>query len=164
RNQSTGPPIMRRLFLLFTLCLALLAAPVSAQLTSNFTPLRPLDIEPIARIGWKPYAALFMPDGQSFAVASSIGVTFYDLSLSELMHIDTWDHAPRVIAVSPDGNLLATGGDGVRLWNVESGALIDVLEAEVGVAGLAFSADGMRLAVSKGWGSLGYDGIYVFDV
>src|SRR5690606_1531301 len=64
-----------------------------------------------------------------------------------------------------DGRLIATGGDDVHLWDAETGALIDVMETEPGVAGLAFSPDGTRLAATKGWSARGYSaGIYIFDV
>jgi WD40 repeat protein len=156
---------MRSLFLFFTLCLALLAAPVAAQ--------EPADeyrgfynMEPMARFGFgTPYDATFMPDGESFAIATGAGVTFYDLAFNETQHINTWDHVPGVIAVSPDGRTLATGGGDVRLWDVETGTLLDILPAGRGIGGLAFSADGKRLAVSKGWGAAEDGlGIYIFDV
>jgi WD40 repeat protein len=156
---------MRRLFLLFTLCLALLVAPVTAQEPSSFAYLDFWNVEPVARIGWgTPYAAAYMPDGQSIVVATAAGVSVYSPQLSELLHIPTWDHAPRELAVSPDGRLIATGGDDVRLWDAETGALIDVMETKPGVAGLAFSADGTRLAATKGWEAVGSYGIFVFDV
>jgi WD40 repeat protein len=156
---------MRRLFLLFTLCLTLLAAPVAAQDAAD--EYRGFyNMEPIARFGFgRPHAATFMPDGESFAIATGAGVTFYDLAFNEIQHINTWDHVPGVIAVSPDGRTLATGGGDVRLWDIETGTLLDILPAGRGIGGLAFSTDGLRLAVSKGWGASEDGlGIYIFDV
>lgn len=60
--------------------------------------------------------------------------------------------AVRAVAYSPDGALLATGGDDhvVRLWRL-SGELVRVFEGHTDwVRGLAFSPDGKTLA-SAGW-------------
>jgi WD40 repeat protein len=157
---------MRRLFLLFTLCLALLAAPTSAQdepVALNYMYIH--NVMPIARLGWgMPNAAVYMPDGEMFAISTGAGVTFYDQTLIERLHIPTWSHAPRVIAISPDGRMLATGGDDVRLWDVESGELLDILPSGVDVSSLDFSPDSTLLVVSHGILSHeGRSGIFIFE-
>ena len=57
------------------------------------------------------------------------------------------------LAFSPDGALLATGDEQVRLWRVADGALVQALpppsEAEL-VLSLAFSPDGTTLAAGSG--------------
>src|SRR5687768_3918632 len=59
----------------------------------------------------------------------------------------------RVIALSPDNSILASGdiGDGLRIWDPKSRKSHGVLK-EYGsiVSGLAFSADSKLLAVAEG--------------
>jgi WD40 repeat protein len=57
------------------------------------------------------------------------------------------------IAMSPDGKWAAAGGGGpgiVRLWNLESGKLIQALEGEIegGIESIALSPDGHWLAAA----------------
>jgi WD40 repeat protein len=57
------------------------------------------------------------------------------------------------LAFSPDGALLASGDEQVRLWRVADGALVQTLPppAEAGlVCGLAFAPDGTMLAAGSG--------------
>ena len=64
-----------------------------------------------------------------------------------------------VIAFSPDGQTLATGGRDnlVKIWHLEQGMLLATLQGHSKfMQGIAFSRDGMRLAT----GSL--DGTYAF--
>lgn len=54
-------------------------------------------------------------------------------------------------ALSPDGRHLATGGaDGVRIWDVATGAMVKPLKGHFAdVNGVAFSADGQRFATAS---------------
>jgi WD40 repeat protein len=52
------------------------------------------------------------------------------------------------VAVSPDNKLVATAGDGVIIWDLESGARVATLSHEARVTRVAFSADG-RLLLSR---------------
>ena len=64
-----------------------------------------------------------------------------------------WRHAGglKALAVSPDGRLVAGGGEDLRLWSAEDGALVRCLEWPRGfVHRLAWSADGGRLAAAHG--------------
>ena len=57
------------------------------------------------------------------------------------------------VAWSPDGTLIATGGDDelVRVWRADTGALVKAVTAHArGLDAVAFSADGTRLASAGG--------------
>ena len=75
-------------------------------------------------------------------------------SLVTTLHIDDADVLGWAVAFSPDGRMLATGGNDplVHLWDVRTGKLIRELEQNVGNAvwALEFSPDGRMLAISGG--------------
>jgi WD40 repeat protein len=60
----------------------------------------------------------------------------------------------KVLALSPDGSLLATAAFmAIRLWDIPAGRLSQVMAPQFGVNGLAFSSDGKLLAsVAQGDG------------
>jgi WD40 repeat protein len=60
------------------------------------------------------------------------------------------DGAVDAVAVSPDGRLLATGRQALRMWSVDDGTAIWHRTIEGGVKRLAFSADGSAI-VAGGW-------------
>lgn len=65
--------------------------------------------------------------------------------------VATHEKSARAIAYSPDGNLLASGGDDgyVRLWSVEPFQQTGRLDGKShGISSLAFSSDGKTLAVA----------------
>src|SRR5207245_3532260 len=51
------------------------------------------------------------------------------------------------VAVSPDGSLIATAADGVRLYDARTGALLRAI-GDAGDRGVAFSPDGRTLAAA----------------
>src|SRR5438094_9556763 len=51
------------------------------------------------------------------------------------------------VAVSPDGSLIATAADGVRLYDARTGVLLRTIDG-VGDRGVAFSPDGRTLAAA----------------
>src|SRR5437764_5078945 len=51
------------------------------------------------------------------------------------------------VAVSPDGSLVATAADGVRLYDARTGALLRAI-GDAGDRGVAFSPDGRTLAAA----------------
>ena len=86
----------------------------------------------------------------------------YDLVSGELIQASSQDvYGVQRSAFSPDGNLLATGSldDILRLWSVATGELLFTVESFLGmnkvrfvaqrIASLAFSPDGMILAVGS---------------
>jgi WD40 repeat protein/tRNA A-37 threonylcarbamoyl transferase component Bud32 len=72
----------------------------------------------------------------------------YNLAHRQLRQYSASKDAIHAVAVSPDAVLLAVGGEdaAVRLWDVETGKLLQTLKAHTGtVTGLAFSPDGRSL-------------------
>ena len=51
---------------------------------------------------------------------------------------------------SPDSQLLASGGDAIRLWDVATGGIVATLGHEVGAYSVSFSPDGRLLATGGG--------------
>ena len=78
----------------------------------------------------------FSPDGQTIAVASTLGIYLYDASLGGGRLIEHTS-AVRSVAFSPDGQTLAAGSlDGrVRLWRVADGAPLHSLTEHTGWVG-----------------------------
>ena len=98
----------------------------------------------------------YSPDGTRLAVASSIGIWFYDTTT--LQEIDLFTgHTSWVtsIAYSPDGGTLASGGgwedNTIRLWDAVTGEHKRTLTGHSWtVLSVAFSPDGKTLASGSG--------------
>ena len=98
----------------------------------------------------------YSPDGARFAVASSIGIWFYDATT--LQEIDLFTgHTSWVISIafSPDGRTLASGAgwqdNTLRLWDVATGEHKRTLTGHDSTVGsVAFSPDGKMLASGSG--------------
>ncbi len=96
---------------------------------------------------------LFSPDGETLFVAGSTGVHPFSLQ-EESAGRDLSGRSGGVLgaAVSPDGRMVATGGqDGVvRLWEIASGKERRALYGDTASVGAAaFSADGALLATGS---------------
>src|SRR5262249_51404956 len=98
----------------------------------------PLPIDAWANAAWSP-------DGQTFATIAVRGdVQLWDLATSRLTRTlegksDGWS-----LAWSPDGKMLAAGGEGLRVWSARTGKPLwqDARRAD----DITWSPDGRRLA------------------
>jgi len=114
------------------------AGPITPQNASQVVELGRWGKGPVVDLAWSP-------DGRLIAVASPLGIYFYDSqSLAEVRHAET---AARVWSVefSPDGQYLATlGPRTLQWWRVQDGELLHTVEGEVD--SVAFSPAGQVLA------------------
>lgn len=85
------------------------------------------------------------PKGNKLAVTTEQGTYIYDAtSLKDVVHIDGY---AQTASFSPDGRILAIGGNGnVTIWSIVDGQQIRVLEHPGFVNRIAFSPDGRLLA------------------
>ena len=91
----------------------------------------------------------YSPDGARLAVASSLGIWFYDTTtFQEIALLDESTAWVENLAFSPDGSTLATvRWDGIYLWDAVTGAHKQTLEVpSSALLSLAFSPDG-----GNGW-------------
>lgn len=99
--------------------------------------------------------ARLSPDGQTLATVAGINARLFS-TIDGSAKGGSLRHraAIRGVAFSPDSILLATRGldMAARLWTVADGRPqgVEILEDHYGVDGLAFNADGSKLAVSYG--------------
>ena len=98
-------------------------------------------------------AMAFSPDGTLLVVATTRGLVFYDGKTLEPVRTISTTHAQRALAISSDGEWLASGGEdgSIHLWKLPDGILQAVLNGhKQPVFSLAFSPNGQWLA-SGGW-------------
>ena len=74
----------------------------------------------------------YSPDGTRLAVASGIGIWFYDTQTGkELNLIKEYPHGVSSVSFSSDGQIIVSGGyDTIRLWNVSTGTIIKTLSED----------------------------------
>jgi WD40 repeat protein len=123
-----------------------------------------IGLEPVMRIGiGRPNDIAWSPDGQTLAVATSIGIWLYDaedLSAEPVMLNDTVFSAADV-AYSADGSMIAAGGSEVHVWRTASREKVLSIDDPDNVVSVALSPDGRKLVVGFGFGT--YD-LYVWDI
>ena len=105
------------------------------------------------RSGKSDSPVAFSPDGQLLAVASGIGVWFYDVATSRELALLPTTSKVYSVSFSPDGTTLASGSDdgAIKLWNVAARKYITTLSGHRHrVTAVSFSPDG-RILASGSW-------------
>jgi WD40 repeat protein len=92
----------------------------------------------------------FAPDGQSLAAPTGDAVWQWDLSTEKSKLSQARLKDAFALAFSPDGKILAFGGDGgpVKLVDTATGTELATLKGERFIRSLAFSPDGQTLAAA----------------
>lgn len=102
----------------------------------------------------------FSPDGSTLATGHYDGeIRLWNAQTGELRQVLATQGVVESLAFSPDGSLLAsgegTGSNQVRLWDIEVGQLVRILEShEHPLVSLAFSPDGRLLASGSSDGTV----------
>ncbi len=103
--------------------------------------------------GFEPvldHCVAFSPDGRSFAaVDNDFNVRLWDVATGKEQRRLSVAGGHFVATFSPDGHLLVTVGDKIRVWRVATGVCLKTLEVKAGVFPPPwFSADGSMLFIS----------------
>jgi WD40 repeat protein len=90
----------------------------------------------------------YAPDGRTLTSARGPTLRRWDATTGKELAQEFAGHQAGVaaVAVSPDGKMVASGGDNIRLWARATGKPIRRIEVKGYVAALAFSKDGKKLA------------------
>lgn len=103
----------------------------SATSTPTVVP-RQIDVAPLAQLGQGIATDIaWSHDGTRLAVASSLGIYVYDGRILELLYYMKTEGWEQALSFSPDNRfLLSLSEKGIRLWDVETGDIIRVLEGQ----------------------------------
>jgi WD40 repeat protein len=90
----------------------------------------------------------FAPDGKTLVTARGPVLRVWDPATGQELFQDFDGHHAGVaaVAVSPDGKLVATGGDDLRIWDAATSKSLRRISIKGGINALAFSPDGKLLA------------------
>ncbi len=109
-------------------------------------------------MGGSDRAVAFSPDGKRLAIATGVGIWFYDpQTYREMALLTGHTGVIRTVAFSPDGKTLASGARDatVKLWNVETGENIATfVRNAMGVESVAFSPNGKMLVAGTEGGDI----------
>ena len=90
-------------------------------------------------------ACISLDDTRIAAIFADKTLCIYDITTGEaILPSFKVDENPRCVIFSRDGELLASGGEALRLWNVQTGE--EVESFDINVFSLAFSPDGTCIA------------------
>ncbi|MBN1366180.1 MAG: hypothetical protein JW976_15350, partial [Syntrophaceae bacterium] len=154
----------RTLPVLVILALALTTLTAAAAAHPPITPKNATLLQKRAEIPWPSMRkAVFAPDGASFVTGSGNNAD-YDINLWNTRggaHLRSFKGITGIvwdIAFPPDGSLLVSAADDrnqqtLRVWNPADGSQIAAPAAPPTASSLAFSPDGLHLAVGglSGW-------------
>lgn len=157
---------MKRLSVLFIIVILLSClAPSFAQETNRqvITPENGASVVELVRLGrGTADHVLYSPDGQSIAVAGTVGVWLYSVGALNTPTEPLLVKTPKVaatMAFSPDGSTLAiVSDDQLFYWDMESQQIVGTYDIRRSNA-IAFSPDGTLLAINTG-----YNGISLWNV
>ncbi|MCR9293951.1 MAG: protein kinase [bacterium] len=99
--------------------------------------------DPVRSVAWSP-------DGTHLASCSQSTIKIWDPTSARLL--DTWEQQTNgMVAFSPDGTRLVSGGPLVRVWDIKTGNVVLTFPGSDdprGFRGLSWSPDGTRIATS----------------
>lgn len=103
---------------------------------------------PMLRLKRAVCRVMFSPDSRTLATCGFEEPALFDVETGKKKwEFDTDNSNLMGLAFSPDGKVLATGGDTVKLWDVETGKNVAILHGHSKrVTALAFSPNGKRIA------------------
>jgi len=93
--------------------------------------------------------AVFSPDGDAMATAGDDGVVLWDAHTGERLRVLAVDKGFDALAYSPDGRMLAGGGNSLKIWDGADGRELLTLQVKTPATSLSFSPDGRVLAESE---------------
>jgi WD40 repeat protein len=97
------------------------------------------------------YGVAFLGDGKLFAMLNKNRIRIFDTTSAR--QVRGWkadEHVLLAIAATPDGKVIASGGNNIRLWDADTGKMIREFNKQSGALALTFSPDAKHL-VSFGW-------------
>lgn len=116
---------------------------------------QPTGIVQTIDIGDSVYTVQFSPDGQLLSVATSNRVAIWEISNGHAVKTSREFSVPTgqiyATAWSPDGKAVAVTGEGLYLWNIDTGesASATIAESNRGSLDVSFSPDGATIATAE---------------